>query len=393
MVRNARRVIASLAGVTSLLACVCTVAGQEPGATTVLQGFALGADVSEVPILQRHGAVYLSDGQPEDPIEILRQNGFNWMRVRLFVKPNMVGPESNDLSYDVRLGKRIKAKHLSLLLDMFYSDTWADPGQQAIPASWRNLSHAQLAERLRAYNRHVLREFRRHHAFPDMVEIGNEITNGMLWPDGKVSATSQDDTQWHRLGDLLNAAIQGVREGSGRHKPPLVMIHLDRGGDAHSSQLIYRRIVAERVPFDVIGLSDYPWWQGSFEDLRVNLNALADTFHRPIVVVETSFPFVPQAFAVHDKMLTPEESVRQVLHFPSTPSGQADYARALVRTVRSTPDDLGAGVFYWAADWIPVEGWGAPRWSPDWEGRALFDSQGNALPAMRAFGEAAGHIH
>ncbi len=391
MVRTARKFIASIAG-TCLLAALCRVEGQEPRATQVLDGFALGADVSELPILESHGAVYRSNGRAEDPIEILKQHGFNWMRVRLFVNPSMLGPESNDLLSDVRLGRSIKAQHLSLLLDMFYSDTWADPAKQATPAAWRNLSHAQLVERLRAYNRDILRAFRKHHAFPNMVEVGNEITNGMLWPDGKVSLRSQDDAQWQRLGDLLRAAIEGVREGSGRHKPPLIMIHLDRGGDAQLSLFIYRRILRERVQFDVIGLSDYPWWQGSLEELKTNLNALAETFHKPIVVVETSFPYLAQAFDSNGKALTPEESVRQVLHFPSTPSGQAEYARALVRTIRSTPDDLGTGVFYWAADWIPVKNWGAPRWSADWEGRALFDSRGNALPAMTAFGEAAGRI-
>lgn len=376
-----------------LLAGMPSAQTQAPTRTAqALGGFALGADISEIPILEAHGAVYKDEGQPHDPLQILKRHGFNWTRFRLFVHPKMVGPESNDLQYDLALAKRVKSNHLSLLLDFFYSDTWADPGKQHTPKDWTGLSHEQLVRKLRAYNRDTIKAFRKHHAMPDMVEIGNEITNGMMWPDGSVSIGSPDDRGWQRLADLLKAGMEGVREGSGRERPPLIMIHIDRGGDKDSSLRFYDRILRAGVNFDVIGLSDYPWWQGSLESLKTNLDALATRFHKPIVVVETSFPSVPQSFAANGHNLSVDESVQQVLHFPATPDGQAEYARAVVSTVRSTPDGLGAGVFYWAAAWIHASGWGAPTWSADWEGRALFDVDGNALPAVKAFGGAAGHL-
>ncbi len=361
-------------------------------AMTALRDFALGADVSELQTLEDHGAIYREDGHPEDALQILTDSGFNWMRLRLFVKPDMVGPQCNDLAYDLLLAERIKAEHLRLLLDMFYSDTWADPGKQGTPASWQDLPHDELVKHLRSYNRDVIAEFRIHHAMPEMVEVGNEITNGMLWPDGRVSIQKPDPAQWNRLGDLLRAAIAGVKEGAAPEPPPLIMIHIDRGGDTTSSLAFYQHLVGQGVAFDAIGLSDYPWWQGSLGDLKQNLDALVVTFHKPIIVVETSFPWASQTFEWKGQTLSPSDSVRQILHFPATLAGQAEYARAVVRTVKSTRDHLGVGLFYWAADWIPAKDWGAPEWSGDWEKRALFDLDGNALPAMRTFGQAAGHL-
>lgn len=386
------RTLAALV-VTLMALCLPTLQAQSrQRATAELRDFALGADVSELQALEDHGAIYREDGRPGGALQILKENGFNWMRLRLLVQPDMIGPLCNNLPHDLELAKRIKADHLHLLLDMFYSDTWADPGNQMTPASWRDLSHDQLVRQLRAYNRRVITDLRKHGAMPDMVEVGNEITNGMLWPDGRVSIGKPDPAQWNRLSDLLRAAVGGIREGAAPEPPPLIMIHIDRGGDKASSLAFYHHMVEQGVPFDVIGLSDYPWWQGSLEDLKQNLDALAVTFHKPIVVVETSFPWAPQSFAKDGKTLSPSESVAQVLHFPATPDGQAAYARAMVGTVKSSPDHLGAGVFYWAADWIPAKDWGAPNWSGDWEKRALFGLDGNALPAMKAFGKAAGHL-
>ena len=373
--------------------CMPSLQAQSPQPTrTELRDFALGADVSELQTLEDHGAIYREDGRADDALRILNENGFKWMRLRLLVQPDMIGPLCNNLRYDLELAMRIKAEHLHLLLDMFYSDTWADPGHQGTPVPWGELSHDDLVNRLRAYNRRVITDLRKHGTMPDMVEVGNEITNGMLWPDGKVSIGKPDPAQWNRLGDLLRAAVEGIRAGSAPEPPPLIMIHIDRGGDRASSLAFYHHMAEQGVAFDVIGLSDYPWWQGSLEELKQNLDTLAVTFHKPIVVVETSFPWAPQSLAKDGKTLSPSESVAQVLHLPATPAGQAAYARAIVRTVKSTPDHLGAGLFYWAADWIPVKHWGAPTWSGDWEKRALFGPDGNALPSMRALGEAAGHL-
>lgn len=369
-------------------------AQSDPSISQELAGFALGADVSQLSVMREHGIVYRnSAGEPANPLAVLKNHGFNWVREQLLVHPDGVGPLQNDLAYDVKLAKEIKAQHLHILVDMFYSDTWANPGQQLTPAAWSGLQHDQLVDKLRDYNREVIRAFRDQDVMPDMVEVGNEITNGMMWPDGQVSALKPDAAQWKRLGDLLKAAIEGVRKGAGTERTPFIMIHINSGGDKATSVAFFHQLEQQNVPFDVIGVSDYPWWSGTLPELRENLQALALIFHKPIIVVETSFPWAPQSMEMEGKILSPTESEREILHFPATPAGQAAYARAIVKIVKDTPDHLGDGLFYWAAEWLlPSNKWNAPAWGNDWTHRALFDTDGKPLPAMTAFGEAAGHL-
>ena len=131
-----------------------------------------------------------------------------------------------------------------------------------------------------------------------MVEIGNEISNGFLWPDGQLTWKCQDDEGWQRLSDLLKATEDGVVQGAGSKRKPLILIHLDTGGDTPKCKSFFDHILARGVHFDVIGLSDYPWWQGTLEQLSGNLAALATAYHKPIIVVETGFPWSPQSFEV-----------------------------------------------------------------------------------------------
>ena len=352
-------------------------------------GFMAGVDVSEMAKLQQHGAVYKLDGVPLDPFKIFRQDGVNWMRVRLFVDPSGEGPLCNDLPYTLKLAREIKAQGFRLLLDFHYSDTWADPSQQMTPKAWAGLSHDQLVLKVKSYTRDTLRSFAAVNAAPDMVEIGNEITNGMLWPDGRVSPASTDKLQWAHFTDLVKAGSEGARDSGPVAKRPLILIHVDRGGDVKASQLFYDHLCAAGVPFDVIGPSDYPWWQGSLYDLKTNLNELAERYGKPIVVVETAFPYVPQSMEKDGQVYKGKDAVDHVLHYPPSPEGQAEYLRQMTDVVRSIPNQLGIGMFYWAAAWVKTDGWGAPSWSHDWEERALFNADGDALPALKALGEAA----
>jgi arabinogalactan endo-1,4-beta-galactosidase len=199
--------------------------------------FAAGVDVSELETLQQHGAVYRDHGVAESPYTIFRNNGVNWMRIRLFVHPSGVGPLTNDLPYTVALAQKIKKSGFHLLLDLHYSDSWADPAQQHVPKAWSGLSHKQLVKQVRRYTRESLMSLSAADATPDMVEIGNEITNGMMWEDGRVTPRSEDSTRWTHLSDLLKAGISGVNDAFLKAKTPQIMIHIDRGGDVQASRL------------------------------------------------------------------------------------------------------------------------------------------------------------
>lgn len=347
--------------------------------------FVNGADVSVMQRLEEHGGVYRLGGKPTDPLQIFRLNGFNWMRLRLFHSPSGKGPECNDLPYTLKLAKRIKAQGFRLLLDFHYSDTWADPSKQSIPAAWKGLSHEQLQKKVHDYTRNVIREFKKNEVMPDMVQIGNEVTNGILWEDGHLSRGKTTPAQWNRFANLIKAGIAGAADGAAPQPGPKIMIHIDRGGDKGTSKWFYDNLIACNVRFDVIGLSHYPWWQGSLENLRENLEYLAGAYKKDIIVVETSFPWAPQQFAEGNGVLSFEDSVKRVLHYPATPEGQAAYLRDMIQVIRNTPGGHGRGLFYWEPAWIKTANWGAPEWSPDWEHRALFDENGNALPAMKEF--------
>ncbi len=345
--------------------------------------FAAGVDVSELDALEANGAIYREHGTAMSPYVIFRNEGINWMRIRLFVNPSGVGPLTNDLPYTIALARKIKANGFHLLLDIHYSDGWADPHQQRTPKAWARYDHMQLVAEVRLYTREAVQCLIAAGAPADMVEIGNEITNGMMWDDGLVSPNSQDELQWAHFADLLKAGIEGVH---GASVAPRIMIHIDRGGDITSSKLFYDNILARGVQFDVIGLSDYPWWQGPLSQLKDNLTFLATSYHKPIIVVETGFPWVPQSIGVDGHNYDAQQTESEVLHFPATPAGQAEYIGQLMKIVQQTPEGLGAGIFYWAAAWIPNKKWNPPPWSHDWEERALFDEDGNALPALHVLG-------
>jgi arabinogalactan endo-1,4-beta-galactosidase len=174
-------------------------------APTTQQAFIAGADVSMLPEIEKAGGVFSREGKPGDALKIMRAGGCNLFRVRLFVDPekdfNKNHGATQDLPYVVALSKRIKATGAILLLDLHYSDTWADPGKQFKPRAWETLAFDALEKQVHAYTASVLKALADAGATPDMVQIGNEIAGGMLWPEGKVlnAPKPEEAQQWERL--------------------------------------------------------------------------------------------------------------------------------------------------------------------------------------------------
>ena len=344
--------------------------------------FVKGADLSLVQYIQDQGVAYKENGQVKDPLQIFKDHGCNYVRLRLFLAPDGREGQVNTLSYTLRLAKRVKVAGLHFLLDLHYSDGWADAGHQVMPAEWKGLTHTQLVERVYSYTRETLASFRREGCLPDMVEVGNEITDGILWPDGgpladvakwndSLNPMPVPNAQWDHLSDLLKAGIRGVRESGEPEGAVKIMIHLDKGGSREVSHWFFDHIVKRGVAFDVIGLSYYPFWHGSLDDLRENLAALAGTYHKDIVVVETGY--------------NNNGGQQGKLPFPPTVAGQQAFLEELMRVIAATPEGRGQGMLYWAPEWIVGGKWDAPGWSWQWEHRALFDETGNMLPSLRAF--------
>jgi arabinogalactan endo-1,4-beta-galactosidase len=323
------------------------------GTENACPAIAIGADVSFLPQAEATGHHFSDDRGVRPGLEILRDHGYGWIRLRLFVHPKTL---PNDLDYTLAEAAQVKKLGLGLVLDLHYSDDWADPQHNNIPAEWAKLKHGELVDTVFAYTRDTVARFRDQGTMPDIVQIGNEVTSGMMWPDGKLPEN------WEHFTDLLSAGARGVQEGSRPGRRPAIMIHIDQGGNSETTQWFFSHVLAAHVPFDVIGQSYYPWWHGSLTDLRDNLAFMARTYHKPIVVIETAYSWRPDNY------------VNKHAPFPETPQGQLDFLRAVAETVAATPEHLGKGVFWWE-----------PAVSNDLVRRALFDENGKALPALNAF--------
>jgi arabinogalactan endo-1,4-beta-galactosidase len=317
-------------------------------------GYAVGADVSFLKAAEDGGKVFKDNGKPEPGLEILKDHGYNWVRLRLFHAPTDL---PNNLPYTIALAQEAKKLGFHFLLDLHYSDTWADPGKQITPAAWKNLSHAQLVKTVDSYTHDTISALRQAGVMPDMVQVGNEITHGMLWPDGRLPEN------WGNFADLVKAGIAGVRAGSEDQAAPLIMIHIDRGGDQAGTKAFFDKLNSYHVQYDVIGQSYYPWWHGSLDDLRANLIFMAEEYKKPIYVVETAYNWRPTIY------------LNRPAPFPETPEGQKEFLAGVNQMVQETPNGLGRGVFWWEPA-VP-EG---PLVS-----RGLFDQTGNALPAITVF--------
>ena len=232
----------SLAGGLLLCAAPRAMLGQAP--------FTLGADISFLdspPTRGRAARSYQEGGKAADELSLLMRHGWTSFRLRVFVSPVREAPD-NSLANTIPLARRIKAAGATLLLDIHYSDTWADPQHQEIPVAWRGLPFDSLEARVESYSREVIRTLKDSGAMPDWVQVGNEITRGTLWPLGQLHVPgaaqynppdgSDSTVQWDHLTRILKAGIRGVRAGAG-NTPPRIAIHIDRGGDwAHHGEWV-----------------------------------------------------------------------------------------------------------------------------------------------------------
>jgi arabinogalactan endo-1,4-beta-galactosidase len=314
--------------------------------------YAIGADLSFLKQQEDAGKRFKDQGVAKPGLAIFRSHGYNWVRLRLFHTPaNSPVPLPNTFAYTVNLAKQAKAQGFRFLLDFHYSDTWADPGAQSVPKAWAGLAHARLVDSVFAYTRDAIAGFRAEGVLPDMVQVGNEINNGMLWPDGK------DD--WDNQADLLEAGIHGVDAGRGADPMPRIMLHIACGGDTAVTKWFFDNAEKSGIAYDVIGQSYYPMWHGTLDDLARNLAFMAGRYAKDILVVETAFAAYPEGGGP----------------FPLTDAGQADYLREIDRIVRAAPGGRGKGWMWWEPTGDAYLG----------TSRGLFDRQLNARPALRVF--------
>jgi arabinogalactan endo-1,4-beta-galactosidase len=336
-----------------------------------------GADLSFEPQEEAAGAHFTDAGAPGSPLQILTDHGLNYVRLRLWLNP----PAGySDLASDLRMAKRIQAAGDKLYLDIHYSDFWADPQHQDIPAAWQGQDLAQLTSTVRTYTSQVIAAFAAQHTPVDMVSIGNEIRNGILWPVGQVNWSN--DTGWDNLTTLLKAGVAGAHAANPPHHRLLVMLHFDEGGNSADSVRFYDHMVSAGVPFDVIGLSYYPFFHGPVIDMRNNVDDLATRYRKPIVIAESQYPWTLAAGDSTGNFVWQTSQLAD--GYPDTPGGQVSFYNDLLSIVHEIPNHLGAGLFYWEPEWIPGVGWEPGAGTPN-DNLTLFSFNGQALPSVGLF--------
>lgn len=244
-----------------------------------------GADISFLPQLEADGMKFYDFGSetPEDAFTILKRYGFNYIRLRIFNQPEAPKGYSPGKGYcgleqTLAMAKRIHQAGMKFLLDFHYSDYWADPQQQNKPAAWKNLPFETLRDSLRIYTIRVMQALKDQGTPPDMVQPGNEINHGFLWPEGHIGQPAQ-------LAELLRAAVEGIKTVS----PEVpVMLHVALGGQNEECAFWFDQMFARGVDCDVIGLSYYPRWHGTLEELISNMHDLLGRYGKDLVVVEYS---------------------------------------------------------------------------------------------------------
>ena len=356
-----------------------------------LPPFYLGADISALPEVEQRGGIYMDGNKPGDALAIFRKYGWNCFRLRIWVNPkNGV----NGLANTAKLAKRIKQSGAAFMLDFHYSDWWADPQKQNKPAAWANLDFDDLVKQVQTYTAHVIKTLKDAGATPDFVQIGNEITGGMLWPDGQVKVPVStvkvyegdvkviqppqpyhDAKQWNHLIRLIKAGIAGVRSVTTPQDHVRIVIHIDCGGDWPVTKWYFDHLAKAGVDYDIIGQSYYPNWHGTMQDVRNNLQNTIKRYHKDVMIVETAYP----SWNVH-----PSPASAKYMAWPMTPAGQKEFLDDLIKTVKAAPEDRGIGVIYWHPEATYIPG-ATGRWSrPD--ANSLFDEQSYPLPAMNVLG-------
>ncbi|MFI5897158.1 arabinogalactan endo-beta-1,4-galactanase [Actinoplanes sp. NPDC051513] len=338
-----------------------------------------GADLSFLPQLEEAGVRYRDlAGRVRPAEQILAHEGANYMRLRVWIDP----PAGySDKARALALAKRAKKAGMKILLDPHYCDFWADPGKQPIPASWPT-DLAGLTAKIKNYTRSLVRDFAAQGTPVDLIQIGNEVTNGILWPVGQLYLP--DGTQqWEAFTDLLKAGTEGALEGCGGHRLK-TMLHIDKGGRMGDTQWFFDNIAKYDVPYDIIGQSYYPMWHGSMAELQANLVDSAGRYGKPILLAEVSYPWTFEDGDGRGNIVGPDAYLPDVDRFPATPQGQAAFYEALRGVLAQVPGGKGLGFMAWEPEWIPGVGW-QPGAEASNDNLTQFDFTGRALPSIRSY--------
>jgi arabinogalactan endo-1,4-beta-galactosidase len=327
----------------------------------VTDDFIRAADISFLPEIESAGIVLSSNGKAEDMLTTLKNAGCNTIRIRLWKNP--AGGHSG-LTEVKALAARVKQAGLKVWLTVHYSDTWADPAAQTTPTEWKDLSFTDLKTAVATYTSTIITEIN-----PDIIQIGNEINSGLLWPQGHLI------NQEAQCIALLSTASATIRSKAPKTK---IMIHY-AGVKASDTDWFFTKV--KSVDYDYIGLSYYPVWHGKdFAVVKSTIDALGTKFSKKVVIAETAYPFTLGYNDWTNNIVGLDSQL--VSGYPATPEGQKSFMLAIKNLVKTSQS--GIGFSYWGGEWISFKGDQAKDGST-FENQALYDFDNKALPVFGVF--------
>lgn len=364
--------------------------------------FVKGMDLSTLLELERCGAKYYDHGQEMDILDIMKKYDVDTIRLRIWNDPwsedgKSYGAGENDVKTTLEIAKRVTAAGFGVLMNFHYSDFWADPGKQIKPKAWKDYSVDELEQAVYDFTLETMELFKKEGVNITMVQVGNELSNGLLWPEGMIRE-DLGKTEYDNVACFVSAGIRAVRKVT---PDAGVMIHLDNGGNNELYRRWFDHYVERGDDFDMIGLSYYPFWHGTMDMLFHNMNDIAERYHKDLVIAEVSMGFTMDDYKAYEK-LTDEgrkgyatrPALVEKIEFPMTVQGQYDFTKTLLERLLTVKEGRGKGFFWWEPAWIPVagSGWATPEslkymndpgpCGNEWANQALFDYDGNVLPTL-----------
>lgn len=358
--------------------------------------FVKGMDLSTLLELERCGAKYYDNGEERDLLAIMKSYDVDTIRIRLWNDPwsetgESYGAGENDLKTSLEIAKRVTAAGFGVLLNFHYSDFWADPGKQIKPKAWADYGVKELEQAVYDYTLESMQTFLDAGVNITMVQVGNELSNGLLWPEGKVP-------NYDNIATFVNAGIRAVRKADAAIP---VMIHLDNGGNNALYREWFDNFTKRGEDFEIIGLSYYPFWHGSLQMLNDNMNDIAERYGKDLVIAEVSMGYTMEDYKNYEKLSDEERkgyatrpALVEKIEYPMTKQGQYDFMEDFLNRISHIKGGKGKGFFYWEPAWIPVpgSGWATPAslkymndpgpCGNEWANQALFDYDGNVLPTL-----------
>ena len=348
---------------------------------------------------------YLKDEKEVDPFALFKSQGVTLLRTRIWNRP--YDDEGNpylggtcDLDNFLKLAKELDKYHFKHIVDFHYSDFWVDPSKQFMPKDWKNLSYEEVVKAVYNFTKDSLVTIKSQNIDVVMVQIGNEITHGFIWPFGQLKYGEEKSASYDRFAELLKAGLKAVKEV---YPNAETIIHLEQSYDQELYRDILTNLRDREVKFDILGTSYYPFWHHGFDEYFANVDMVQKEFNVKVMNVELGFPFTtldyrkdesgkPKHLVINADNI--EDFLKLMPYYPDI-KGQEKFVEEFIKLGKK--HNL-YGACYWEPLWVPGEGicWASKAGQAyqndtskdtrnEWANQCLFDYEANALPALYKF--------